>query len=118
MTGTFAILDEFYEPNYKSTGLLGIELKVHFPAINWSLMRDPFHPPYASADIRFLDAIHEYIGIHDEWMASERRERILKGKRSTKTWSGDRTRSKRWRAGCKSEKPKYNWNKRKRTNFC
>lgn len=77
--------------------------------------REPFLPPYTKKDLTQLDILHHYIGIGPEWLASDARASIANPPKPYPTRSKERTRSPRWRAGSKSEKPKYFWSKRRRT---
>lgn len=42
------------------------------------MSRIPFDPPYTVADLPQLDALHEAIGLGDDWKASERRLSLSK----------------------------------------
>lgn len=50
--------------------------------VGWSdgiPLREPFEPPYTEADLPELDFRHWKIGMYDDWMVSEARNRIFRG---------------------------------------
>lgn len=108
----FTIIDEMSYPSFCAE----YNLKP-LTIADWDKQRIPFDPPYTKADLPYLDFLHWQYNIGVEWMVSEARARLMKGKSATKTISRERTRSKRWRAGSKSMKPKYFWSKRERRAF-
>jgi hypothetical protein len=74
-----------------------------------------YKPQYSVAE---LDILHARAGLGYEWMKSERREYLLSLERSFRQdpWENHaqfRTRSNRWLAGTKRNKPKHNWSKKK-----
>lgn len=44
-------------------------------------MRVPFDPPYTQEDLEQLDALHESVGLGEEWLKSEQRCIIANRKR-------------------------------------